>query len=121
MTRKKQNCNYELLCLLNEKEKNQEKHKQMIESIEKVLGKDNLEKIEEKNWKPAYRISQITTSTYLLIYFRAEREKVQEIKKHILHTIPKNFLNRYLLINLTDESKLKINNYKKEKEDAEQN
>jgi len=49
MTRKKQNCHYELLCLLNEKEKNQEKHKHMIEGIEKVLGKDNLEKIEEKN------------------------------------------------------------------------
>jgi hypothetical protein len=54
----------------------------------------------------------------LLIYFRAEREKIQELKKDILQTIPKNFLNRYLLINLTDESKLKINKYKK---DAEQN
>ena len=48
MPRKKQNCHYELLCLLNEKEKNQAKHKQMLESIEEVLGKDNLEKIEEK-------------------------------------------------------------------------
>jgi ribosomal protein S6 len=121
MTKKKQNCHYELLCLLNEKEKNQEKYKQMIESIEKVLGKDKLEKIEEKNWKPAYRISQILTATYLLIYFKAEREKVQELKKNILKTTPKNFLDRYLLLNLTDESKLKINKYKKEKEDAEQN
>lgn len=49
MTKKKKNCHYELLCLLNEKEKNQEKYKQMIESIEKILGKDKLEKIEEKN------------------------------------------------------------------------
>jgi len=118
MTRKKQNCHYELLCLLNEKEKNQEKHKHMIDSIEKVLGKDNLEKIEEKSWKPVYQINQIVTATYLLIYFRAEREKIQELKKDVLQTIPKNFLNRYLLINLTDESKLKINKYKK---DAEQN
>ena len=49
MTKKKQNCHYELLCLLNEKEKNQEKYKKMIEDIEKMLGKDSLEKIEEKS------------------------------------------------------------------------
>lgn len=121
MTKKKENCHYELLCLLNEKEKNQEKYQQMLENIEKVLGKDNIEKIEEKNWKPAYRISQVILATYLLVYFKTEREKVQELKKNILRSIPKSFLNRYLLLNLTDEAKIKINKYKKERENAEQN
>lgn len=49
MTKKKENCHYELLCLLNEKEKNQEKYVKMLESVEKLLGKDNIKKVEEKN------------------------------------------------------------------------
>jgi hypothetical protein len=49
MTKRKENCCYELLFLLNDKEKKQEKYKKMIEDIEKLLGKENIEKIEEKN------------------------------------------------------------------------
>ena len=49
MTKKKENCHYELLCLFNEKEKNQEKYKKIINSMEELLGKENIEKIEEKN------------------------------------------------------------------------
>ncbi|MEG7979139.1 MAG: hypothetical protein NY202_04540 [Mollicutes bacterium UO1] len=48
MTKKKVNCHYELLCLLNEKEKNKEKYEKMINNIEGILGKENIEKVEEK-------------------------------------------------------------------------
>lgn len=49
MTKKKTNCHYELLCLLNEKEKNQEKYEKMMNNMKELLGKENIEKIEEKN------------------------------------------------------------------------
>ena len=108
MTKKKVNCRYELLCLLNEKEKNQEKYEKMIGGIENLLGKDNIEKIEEKDWKPVYRISQVVTSNYLLIYFKSERQKAKELEKSVLQSVSNNFLNRYLLLNLTDEPRNKI-------------
>jgi hypothetical protein len=57
----------------------------------------------------------------LLVYFKAEREKIQELKDNILQPLPKNFINRYLLVNLTEESKIKNIKYKsKQKENAEQ-
>ena len=49
MTKKKVNCHYELLCLLNEKEKNKEKYEKIINNIKDFLGKENIEKVEEKN------------------------------------------------------------------------
>ena len=49
MTKKKVSCHYELLCLLNEKEKNKEKYEKMIKNMEEFLGKENLEKIEVKD------------------------------------------------------------------------
>jgi len=49
MTKKKVNCHYELLCLLNEKEKNKEKYKKMINNIETLLGKENIVKVEKKD------------------------------------------------------------------------
>jgi hypothetical protein len=49
MTKKKVNCHYELLCLLNEKEKNKEKYEKMMKSMEEFLGKENLEKVEVKD------------------------------------------------------------------------
>ena len=116
MTKKKVNCRYELLCLLNEKEKNQEKYEKMISGIEKLLGKDNIEKIQEKDWKPAYKISQMGISNYLLIYFKSERQKAKELEKSILQSTSNNFLNRYLLLNLADESRNKIKLKKKDVE-----
>ena len=83
--------------------------------MKEFLGKENIEKIEEKNWKPVYKITKLDKSTYILIYFTSERQKAKELEKNILQTAPKDFLNRYLLINLEDEKKNKI----KLKKDAE--
>lgn len=52
-----------------------------------------------------------------MVYFQSERKKARELEKTILHSTPPEFLNRYLLINLTDESRNKI----KLKKDVEQN
>lgn len=50
MTKKKENCRYELLCLLNEKNnKNKKKYEKLINNIEELIGKENVEKIEEKD------------------------------------------------------------------------
>jgi hypothetical protein len=49
MTKKKENCHYELLCLFNEKNKNQDKYQKMIGSLEELLGQEKIEKIEEKD------------------------------------------------------------------------
>ena len=48
MTKKKEICQYELLCLLNDKENKQEKYDRMIKDMEKLIGKENILKIEEK-------------------------------------------------------------------------
>ena len=117
MTKRKVNCHYELLCVLNEKDKNKEKYEKMINSMESLLGKENIEKVEEKDWKPVYKISKLGQATYILIYFTSERQKAKELEKNILQTAPKDFLNRYLLLNLEDEKKNKI---KLKKKDAKQ-
>lgn len=49
MTKRKENCRYELLFLLNDKEKKQEKYEKMMKDMEQLLGKENIEKVEEKN------------------------------------------------------------------------
>jgi len=49
MTKRKVNCHYELLCLLNEKEKNKEKYEKMVKNMEELLGKENIKKVEEKD------------------------------------------------------------------------
>ena len=113
MTKKKVNCSYELLCLLNEKEKNKERYEKMVKNMEELLGKENLEKVEVKDWKSVYKISKLKEGKYLLIYFNSERQKAKELEKNILQTAPKEFLNRYLLINLADEKRNKIKLMKK--------
>lgn len=42
MTKKKENCRYELLCLFNERDKNKDKYEKMISKVEdlKVEVKD---------------------------------------------------------------------------------
>ena len=90
----------------------------MMKDMENLLGKENIEKIEEKKWKPVYQISKLVNGNYLLVYFKSPREKAKELEKNILQSAPKNFLNRYLLINLEDEPKNKI---KLNKKNAEQN
>ena len=49
MTKRKVNCHYELLCLLNEKEKNKEKYEKIIKSMKDFLGEEKITKVEEKN------------------------------------------------------------------------
>ena len=105
MTKKKENCCYELLCLLNEN-----KCQKMIEDMEKILGKENIEKIEKKDWKPAFQPKHLTgQGNYVLIYFNSEREKVRQLKEDILKSIP-----NHLLLNLTDEKGSKIKLTKKD-------
>jgi len=48
-----------------------------------------------------------------LIYFTSERPRAKELEKEILQAAPKDFLNRYLLINLEDEKRNKIKLIKK--------
>jgi hypothetical protein len=49
MTKKKEICRYELLCLLNDKEKKEEKYEKMIENIKNLLGEKSITKVEEKS------------------------------------------------------------------------
>jgi ribosomal protein S6 len=60
----------------------------------------------------------VKEGNYLLIYFTSERPRAKELEKDILQATPKDFLNRYLLINLEDEKINKIKLIKKNK-DAE--
>ena len=48
MTKKKEICKYELLCLLNDKENKQDKYKKMITDMEQLIGKEKILKVEEK-------------------------------------------------------------------------
>jgi hypothetical protein len=114
MTKRKVNCRYELLCLLNEKKKNKEKYEKMIANMERLLGKENITKVEEKKWKPVD--SKLSTATYVLIYFTSERPKAQELKEKILQTTPKDFLKLSMLLNLEDEKYNKIKLIKKDKD-----
>ncbi|RHZ35225.1 30S ribosomal protein S6 [endosymbiont GvMRE of Glomus versiforme] len=93
---------YELLCLLNEKEKNKSKLEELISNIENCLGKGSIKKIEEKDWRPAYKIKKMNEGYYMLIYFNSKKEKVEKLKETFLQFVPKEFLNRYKLINLTN-------------------
>ncbi|WNE41082.1 MAG: hypothetical protein mread185_000539 [Mycoplasmataceae bacterium] len=113
MTKKKMDCRYELLCLLDEKKRNGEKYTKLIANIENFLGKENIEKIEEKDWKPVFKINKLKDGFYILINFISKRVKVKELEKDILQTTSKDFLNRYLLLNLEDEKNLKIKLTKK--------
>lgn len=88
----------------------------MLKNMEEFLGKENIEKVEEKDWKPVYKISKLNEGNYVLIYFTAERPQAKELEKNILQTAPKEFLNRYLLINLADEKRNKIKLTKKDKD-----
>ena len=113
MTKKKIDCRYELLCLLNDKKKNEEKYKKLIGNMENFLGKKNIEKIEEKDWKVAFKINKLKDEFYVLINFISKRNKAKELEKDILQSLSKDFLNRYLLLNLEDEKNLKIKLTKK--------
>lgn len=106
-------CRYELLCLLNERKKNEEKYKKLIGNMEGLLGKENIEKVEEKDWKPAFKINKLKDEFYILINFISKRTKAKELEKNVLQATSKDFLNRYLLLNLEDEKNLKIKLTKK--------
>jgi len=108
MTKKKGICHYELLCLIDKKEKNKDKYEKLINNLQAAVNDQKLEKVEEKDWKPAYKINQLIEPTYLLIYFSAARKQVKELEKNILQTTDKDFLNRYQLLNLVNEKRNKI-------------
>ena len=106
MTKLKDSCRYELFCLINEKNKNEDKYKKFISEITKKTGEENLEKVETTGLKTSYKINSLTSGTYVLINFNSSRKIAHEIEKEILEKSPKNFLNRYLLINLEKENKI---------------
>ncbi|MCE8163652.1 MAG: DnaJ domain-containing protein [Candidatus Moeniiplasma glomeromycotorum] len=84
------------------------KYEKMLADIESIMGKENI-KVEEKNWKPAEKIKKLDKGSYVLVYFNSERKKAEELKKNVLQSVPKEVLNRYKLLNLTDEiSKIKL-------------
>jgi len=111
MTKKKENCRYELLCLFNERDKNKDKYEKMISKVEDL-------KVEVKDWQPVRKINQLKNGIYVLFNFTTDRQTAQKLLKEVLQTAPKSFLILYLLINLTDEKRNKIKLIKK---DAQQN
>ncbi|CAI2161869.1 5534_t:CDS:2 [Funneliformis geosporum] len=52
----------------------------MIKNLEELLGKENIEKIEEKDWKPVY----IEEGSYVLINFSSPREKIKQLEKELI-------------------------------------
>jgi len=111
MTKKKEVCCYELLCLINEKDKNKERYEKMISKVEDLS-------VEVKDWQPVRKIDQLKNGSYVLFNFTTDRQTAQKLLKEVLQTAPKSFLKLYLLLNLTDEKKNKI---KLNKKHAEQN
>jgi len=125
MGQKKEFCRYDFCCLLNEKKKNKEKYDKMVNDITELLGKDNIEKIEERrDLEPSHEVKNVVNGTYVTIIFNAERKTAKELNEKIVKVLQKqgNFLNRSLLINLTDEKKIKIRKIIQEKKkNVEQN
>ena len=120
MTKKKATCHYELLCLLNDKNKNQDKYEKMISDVESLVGKENVKVEERPDLKPVRKIDGLSLGTYVLINFTTERKIIPELEKNVLSSISiKEFLKLYILLNLTTESK-KTNKTKLKEKNAEQ-
>jgi ribosomal protein S6 len=114
MAKKKDNCRYELLCLINNREKNRERYERMISEINNLVG-EKVE-VEEKDFKPAYKINGTGELNYILIKFTSKRLTAKDLDNEILKACPKELLNRYMLINLDSEKKNKVKSPIKKKE-----
>jgi len=108
---------YELLCLIDKV--NIEKYNKFIENLENILKNEYFEnvKIEEKKWKPAFIIKNLSLGQYLLVNFSTYPEKIQEFKINFLQNESNKILNRYILLNLTKEKKIKQYKIKIEKQE----
>ena len=96
---------YELLLVLNEKQKNENKYEKMLQEIAERV---KIEKTEAKDWKTAYPIKQTTYVSYSVITFSSSPAAIPELMNKILKSYPQDFLNRYLLINLEREKSKSI-------------
>ncbi|KLL02494.1 MAG: hypothetical protein MRERC_1c093 [Mycoplasmataceae bacterium RC_NB112A] len=105
MVDQKANVHYELLLVLNEKEKNKPKYEKLLQELTSQV---KVEKVEEKDWKTVYTIKQTTNISYCLITFFSSPSILSSLINKVLKTYPKEFLNRYLLINLDREKRKSI-------------
>ena len=96
---------YELLLVLNEKQKNENKYAKMVQEI---AAQVKIEKTEEKDWKTAYPIKQTTSISYTVVTFTSSPSIIPTLIKKILKPYPRDFLNRYSLINLDREKSKSI-------------
>ena len=107
MTKKKEICQYELLCLWNKK------HKSWINGLENFLGRENIQHLKEEDWKPVYKVNHSLNEVgYLNINFNSAREKIPFFQKNFLQPLTNDFFFRYNLTQLTrakKEIKLKKN------------
>lgn len=103
---------YELLLVLNEKQKNKSKYEKMLQALTSQV---KIEKTEAKDWKTAYPIKQTTQISYNLITFSAPSSTLPHLINKILKPCPKELLNRYSLINLDREKSQSIPEPKKSK------
>jgi ribosomal protein S6 len=92
----------------------------MIIDIENMIGKENVKVEERPDLKPVYKIDGLDLGTYILINFTTKRKVIPELEKNILSPVAiKEFLKRYILLNLTTESK-KTNKTKLKEKNVEQ-
>jgi tRNA/tmRNA/rRNA uracil-C5-methylase (TrmA/RlmC/RlmD family) len=101
MTKKKMICQYELLWLGKEKDK-------LISRMEKFLGKESIKNITEKDWKPVYKINQLSEASYLLVNFVSPRQKIPSLCQNVLRAGEGNSSFRYNLVNLTNKKRNKV-------------
>ncbi|MCE8163050.1 MAG: hypothetical protein I3273_00145 [Candidatus Moeniiplasma glomeromycotorum] len=113
MVKEKETNHYELLLVVNEKKKNENTYKKMIHELSSQV---KIEKTEEKEWKTAYQIKQTTSISYVVVTFFAPPLTIPDLVNKILKPYPKEFLNRYLLINLDREKSKSIPEPKAKKE-----
>ncbi|MCE8159140.1 MAG: 30S ribosomal protein S6 [Candidatus Moeniiplasma glomeromycotorum] len=96
---------YELLLVLNEKQKNESKYEKMLQEIAERV---KIEKNEAKDWKTAYPLKQTTHISYSVITFSCSPTTIPDLVSKILKPYPRDFLNRYSLINLEREKSKSI-------------
>ena len=96
---------YELLLVLNEKQKNENKYEKMLQEL---TAQVKIEKKEEKDWKTAYPIKRTTNISYVVITFSSLSAAIPDLISKTLKPYSPDFLNRYLLLNLNRESRKSI-------------
>jgi hypothetical protein len=112
--RDKRSRSFDLLFLFNEKEKNKNRIEKFFSEIEEHLGSENIKKKEERaDLKLVPSVSKrLKDWAYFQLVFSSDGEKVKSLEKDVLQAYPRDICNRYLLVNLEGERKLKTNKKK---------